>query len=133
MIRSILSILAGIAALTLISFGIEAVADPLLLRMFPQALPNQAAITQNQLSSLFLYAYTALSIACGGYVTAWIARRSQVKHAVIMGVIQTGLTVIAMLSFRDGGPLQIWIVSMVTTIPAAWCGGMLRARTAKPA
>jgi putative membrane protein (TIGR04086 family) len=101
--------------------------------MFPQALPNQAALTQNQLSSLLLYTYTALSIACGGYVTAWIARRSQVKHAVIMGVIQLGLTVLAMMAFHDEGPLQIWIVSMVTTVPAAWAGGVLRARTARPA
>jgi putative membrane protein (TIGR04086 family) len=130
MIRSILSVVAGIAALTAAAFAIEAVADPVLMRMFPQALPNEAAITQNQFSSLFLYAYTALCIAFGGYVTARIARRSQVLHAVIMGAIQTGLTALAMISFRDKGPLQIWIVSMAMTIPAAWCGGILRARKA---
>ena len=133
MIRSILAVLAGIAALTLASFAVEAVANPLLMRLFPTALPNEAAITQNQFSSLFVYAYTALCIAYGGYVTAWIARRSQVLHAVIMGAFQTGLTAVAMISFRDGGPLQIWIVSLTMTIPAAWCGGALRARAKRPA
>jgi hypothetical protein len=132
MIRSILSVLAGIAALTVSAFAIEAVANPVLMRMFPVALPNDAAIAQNQISSLFLYTYSALCIAFGGYVTAWVAGRSQVLHAVIMGVIQVGLTVLAMMAFRDKGPLQIWIVSLTTTIPAAWCGGVLRARKVKP-
>jgi hypothetical protein len=133
MIRSILSVPAGIAALTISAFAIEAVADPLLMRMFPTALPNEAAITQNQFSSLFLYAYTALCIVFGGYVTAWIARRAQVLHALIMGAIQVGLTALAMISFRNGGPLQIWIVSMTMTLPAAWLGGFLRARRSAPA
>jgi hypothetical protein len=133
MIRSILAILAGIATLTLTSFAIEAIANPLMMRMFPTALPNDAAITQNQYSSLFLYAYTALCIAFGGYVTAGIARRSQVLHALIMGAFQVGLTALAMVSFRNGGPLQIWIVSLTMTIPAAWCGGVLRARAKRPA
>ena len=131
MIRSILAVLAGIAALTLTSFIVEGIANPIMLRLFPNALPNEAAITQNQISSIFVYAYTALCIAYGGYVTAWIARRAQVLHAVIMGACQTGLTLIAMISFRDGGPLQIWIVSLTMTIPAAWCGGVLRARAKK--
>jgi hypothetical protein len=130
MIRSILAVLAGIATLTAAAFAIEAVANPVMMRLFPDALPNEAAITQNQFSSLFLYAYTALCIAAGGYVTAWIARRSHVRHALIMGAIQTGLTALAMVSFREGGPLQIWIVSMAVTIPAAWGGGVLYAKRA---
>jgi len=47
MIRSVLAMVAGIAALTVTSFAIEALADPLLMRMFPQALPTRAAVGQN--------------------------------------------------------------------------------------
>jgi hypothetical protein len=69
-IRSILAVLAGIAVLTIISFGIEAAADPLMMRMFPQALPTRAALSQNQWATLFMLTYTMLSVAAGGYVTA---------------------------------------------------------------
>jgi hypothetical protein len=45
MIRSALAVLAGIVVLTVTSFAIEAVVDPLLLRTFPNALPRRAAIS----------------------------------------------------------------------------------------
>jgi hypothetical protein len=127
-IRSILAVLAGIATLTAASFAIEAVADPLMMRMFPQSLPNRAAITYNLWAALFMFAYTAFWVAAGGYVTAWIARRSPVLHAVVMGVIQVALTVWAMMSLREQAPLRNWIVAIVLTIPTAWLGGLLRAK-----
>jgi hypothetical protein len=132
-IRSILAVLAGIATLTAASFAIEAAADPLLLRMFPHALPNRAAISYNLWSALFMFAYTALCVAAGGYVTAWIARRSPVLHAVMTGVIQVALTVWAMMSLPEQAPLRNWIVAIVLTIPTAWLGGLLRAKQTRSA
>lgn len=126
MIRSILSVLAGIAALTITSFAIEAVADPVMMRLFPQALPTRAAISQNLPASLFSFLYTALCIVFGGYVTAWISKRAPVWHAVILGVIQVALTVLAMTTLRVEAPLRNWIVALVITIPCAWFGGNLR-------
>jgi hypothetical protein len=128
MIRSILAVLAGIVVLTVLSFAIEAVADPLLLKLFPQALPDQTALSYNLPVSLFTLAYTALSIAVGGYVTALLARRLPVRHAVIMGAIEVVFTAGAMLSFRDQAPLRNWILAMAIAVPAAWSGGRIRAR-----
>ena len=128
MIRSILAVLAGIAVLTITSFAIEAVANPLLMRMFPNALPNQSAINHNLPATLFLFTYTALCVAAGGYVTAWLARRSERLHAVIMGGVQALLTVWAMLSIPDQAPMRTWITGIALTVPAAWCGGMLRTK-----
>jgi hypothetical protein len=127
MIRSALAIMAGIAVLTATSFAIEAAANPLMMRMFPHSLPTSAAIGYNLPANLFLYAYTALCVACGGYVTARLANRAPVRHSVIMGVVQVALTVLAMVSLREAGPLRNWIAAMVLTVPAAWCGGVLRA------
>jgi hypothetical protein len=93
MIRSLLALLAGIALLTATSFAIEAVANPLLTRTFPELLPNKAAIQHYGFANLFLFAYTALCVTAGGYVTAWAANRRPVRHAVIMGTIQLALTV----------------------------------------
>ena len=131
MIRSVLAVLAGIAVLTATSFAIEAVANPLLMRMFPNALPNQSAISHNLPATLFLFTYTSLCVATGGYVTAWVAHRSKALHAVIMGGIQTVLTVWAMLSIPDQAPLRNWIVGIALTVPAAWCGGVLRTRVVR--
>jgi hypothetical protein len=130
MIRSILAILAGIVTLTITSFAIEAVADPLMMRLFPHALPNRAAVSQSLPATVFLLAYTGLCVAAGGYVTAWLARRSPIFHSLLMGAFQFALTVWAMmsLSLRNEAPLRNWIGALVFTFPAAWCGGLLRAK-----
>ncbi|HKV04244.1 MAG TPA: hypothetical protein VJO53_03935 [Candidatus Acidoferrales bacterium] len=128
MIRSVLAVLVGIAVLTITSFAIEAAADPLLMRMFPNALPNSAALSHNLPARLFMMAYTMICVAAGGYVTAWIARRSQVRHAVIMGAVQVVLTVWAMFTLPHQAPLWGWITGMALTVPAAWIGGVIRAK-----
>ena len=127
-IRSVLAVLAGIVTLTVTSFAIEAAADPLLMWMFPHALPNRAAISYNLWSALLMFSYTFLCVVAGGYVTAWIARRAPVLHALVMGVVQVALTFWAMKAFADIAPMRNWIVAIALTIPAAWLGGALRAR-----
>jgi len=125
---SILAVIAGIAVLTATSFAVEAAVDPLLMHAFPQALPNRAALGYNLPASILLFAYTSLCIVAGGYVAAWIARRSPVWHAAAMGLVQEGLTVWAMASLGDIAPRRNWIVTLIVTIPMAICGGHLRAR-----
>jgi drug/metabolite transporter superfamily protein YnfA len=131
MIRGLLAVLAGIAVLTITSFAIEAAADLLLMRLFPRALPDRAAIGHNLPASLFMFAYTTLCVVAGGYATAWVARRAPVWHATLMGVVQVALTVWAMISLRHQAPLRNWIVALVLTLPAAAIGGVLRAEHAK--
>jgi hypothetical protein len=128
MVRSILAVIAGIAVLTAASFAIEAAADPILMRLFPHALPNRAAISSNVPASILLFAYTSACVVLGGYVAAWIAQRSPVWHATAMGLVQEALTVWAMMSLGDVAPRRNWIVTLIVTIPAALCGGWLRTR-----
>jgi hypothetical protein len=113
MLRSTLAVLAGIAVLTVTSFAIEAVAG----RFLPFAGQR-----------VFTMLYTLLCIAAGGFVTAWIARRSPVRHAAIMGAIEAVMTVGAMFAMRGGDPLWIWILSIALIVPAAALGGAARAR-----
>ena len=127
-LRSILAVLAGIVTLTIASFAIEAVADPLMIRLFPHALPNASAIAFNPLAGLVTMLYTSLCVAAGGYVTAWLARRAPVQHAVMMGAVEVALTVAAMLRFGKMAPMRSWIATIILTIPFAWLGGALRAR-----
>ena len=128
MIRSVLAVIAGLVALTVFSFALEFATNPLLLKLFPKSLPDEAAISFNPLAGAFVIAYSLLCIAFGGYVTAWIARRAPVKHALAMGGLQLVLTVFAMMSFYAQAPLRNWIAALLLTVPAAWCGGFLRQR-----
>jgi len=128
MIRSIAAVLAGVIVLTVTSFAIEWAVDPLLPRLFPQELPNRSALETNLYAALFMYFYTALCVAAGGYVSAWVARRSPVAHAVAMGVVELGLTVWAMKAVVVHAPLRNWIVGIAMVVPAAWCGGLLRSK-----
>ena len=128
MIRSALAVLAGIVTLTITSFAVEAAVDPLMMRLFPNTLPNRAAISYNLPATLFLFSYTFLCVGAGGYVTAWLARRSPVLHSLLMGAVQVALTVWAMFALRNEAPLRNWIGALVFTIPAAWCGGILSAK-----
>jgi hypothetical protein len=128
MLRSALAVLAGIATLTAASFAIEALLDPLLLWAFPFALPDRAAINRNLPASLLLFVCTTACITLGAYVSARIARRAPLTHAIIMGAIQTGLTVWAMLSIGHLAPTRNWVLSLIFTLPAAVLGGLLCAR-----
>lgn len=132
MIRSILAVLAGLVALTIVSFGIEAVANPLLMHLFPAALPDSSALARSMPARLFMLAYTMFAIFAGGYVTAWIASRSKVWHAAVMGIIELAFTLYVMIAapFPEihASPRWGFIVSIILTIPAAALGGALRAR-----
>ena len=136
MIRSILAVVAGLIVLTIVSFAIEAAADPLLMHLFPGALPDAAALAGNFPARLFMLAYTTFSIVVGGYVTAWIARRSQLTHAAIMGAIEVAFTLYVMIaapfSEARNAPRWGWIAGMILMVPAACLGAAIRAKQAPP-
>jgi hypothetical protein len=132
MIRSILAVLAGIAVILVTSFGIEAAVNPLLMRLFPDALPNEAAMSHNAAAWLFTFAYTFLCVVAGGYITARLASRFPIRHAVALGLLQSALTVPAMMAFPNQAPWWGWAISMVMVIPAAWLGGLASLKTNPP-
>ena len=126
MLRSVLSVIAGIAVLTATSFAIEAAVDPLLLRIFPLALPGPTALSTNPWVRTLTFAYGLMCVAAGGYIAARIARRLPIKHAAAMGIVQAGLTIIAMLSPEANHASRLqWITTAILSIPAALAGGAL--------
>jgi len=132
MIRSILAVFAGLVVLTLVSFAIEMVADPLLMHLFPQTLPDAAALAENLSVRLFMLVYTTFSIALGGYVTAWIARRAQLVHAAILGVLEVAFTLYVMIAapFHEAHPAPrwVWITGAFVMIPAACLGAAIQTK-----
>jgi len=137
MIRSILAVVAGLVTLTIVSFAIEAAADPLIMHLFPHALPDAAALAGSFPARLFMLAYTTFSILVGGYVTAWIARRAQLTYATIMGAVEVAFTLYVMIAapFPEAhrAPRWGWIAGMILMIPAACLGAAIRSKQAPSA
>jgi hypothetical protein len=125
MLRSVLSIPAG-AVLTVASFAIEAALHPLLIWAFPETLPSSEALSLNPWVRTLTFAYGLVCVAAGGYVTARVARRRPITHAAVMGIIQAGLTIVAMLSpvGNHASPMQ-WILIAILSMPAALVGGVV--------
>ncbi len=126
MVRSVLAVLAGIAVLTVTSFAIEMALNPLLMRAFPDSLPGPEALSANPWVRALTFTYGWICVAAGGYITALVARRRPVTHAAVLGLIQAGLTILAMLSpvANHASRLQ-WIVIAILSIPAAIAGGVV--------
>jgi hypothetical protein len=108
MLRSVLAIVAGVVALSVTSFALDAVFRP------APASPLSLV-------------YTTLCIVGAGYVTAWVAARAALAHAAIYGALQVALTLWAFFAV-GGGSRWVWIAGMILVIPAAMCGGAIRAR-----
>jgi hypothetical protein len=130
MTRSVLAILAGIVTLTAIAFGTEAIADPLLMKLFPRAFPTRSALSHSLPATAFMFTYGAVSVAAGAYVAAWLARRAPLRHAAATGIVQSALTLWAMIAMWNHAPAMNWIVSLAMPLPAALFGGWFFARQA---
>ena len=127
LLRGALAVLAGIGVFTLGLLGIDAVGTA-IVGAEPEWI-NRTLTTQ------VVWALgNAVSMIAGGYVAASIAPSARVAHALLVGAIQSGLTLAAFLTLNDGAtPAWLWITGMVLTVPAAWGGGQLAAaRGEKP-
>ena len=126
--RSISAILAGLVVLTLVSFGIEAAADPFLMHLFPRALPDAAALAASVPARLFMTAYTLLAIAIGGYVTAWIAQQNPLIHVLALALAVLLLSALSALQQRGQHPVW-YLLALVALAPTGvLVGGLIRLR-----
>jgi hypothetical protein len=119
LLRGALAVIAGLALFALGLFAANA-AGTAILGAEPEWI-NRSTNTR----VVWLFVNVACMIA-GGYVTAWIAPRARVAHAVIVGIIQTGFTLAAFLTLKGDTPTWLWVAGMVVTVPAAWLGGRLK-------
>jgi hypothetical protein len=120
LLRGALAVAAGIGVFTLALLAMDSVGAA-ILGAEPEWI-NHSTVTR------VVWALgNVLSMIAGGYVAAWIAPGARVAHAVIVGTIQTGLTLAAFFTLRnDAIPTWLWVVGMVLTVPAAWLGGRLK-------
>jgi hypothetical protein len=122
-LKSIWAVFAGFAVATALALG----ADYLVMAAAPQYADPQARVGNAGLLAAML-AYTALFGAAGAWVTAWLAPRRPMMHAVILGVIALLLALTATTVFWATAPAWYHVLSVLLVLPAAWAGGWLFAR-----
>lgn len=121
-LRSIVAVLAGLAAVFILSLGTDVVMHA--TGIYPPWLQPMAG-------SLFVLAtaYRLIYGVLGGYITAWLAPDNPVKHAVALGVIGLILSIAGAVSTWNAGFGPRWypLALVVTALPCSWLGGKLRA------
>jgi hypothetical protein len=119
LLRGALAVLGGIAVFSLALVAIDSAGSAIL--------GADVWINQSPATRVIWLCGNVISMIAGGYVAAWIAPGARVMHAVLVGTIQTGLTLAAFLTLNDDTvPTWLWVAGMVLTVPAAWVGGRLQ-------
>ena len=126
--RSIFAVIAGIAALTVVAFAIEIPLWWLVLRLFSQTFPDQAALNSNVGWMLSQFLYTVPAAVLGGYVAAWLAPHRGLAHAVAMAIVEDLLIVALIFNPPHPVPAWMWAIGLTVTPAAIIYGGYLRIR-----
>ncbi len=83
MIRSIFAVIAGSVVWTMMWLGSNA----LVMRLFPDWY-GEGGKVESAPVLLFMILRSVIFSILAGYITAWIARRSEIKHTFALGVLQ---------------------------------------------
>ena len=120
-IRSILAVLAGLVTIFATHMGTDQLMHT--LKIFP---PPDQPMYDPSLNAIAL-AYRCMFSVLGCYVTARLATRAPMAHALALGAIGTVLSTIAVFATADMnlGPRWYPIALAISALPCAWLGGML--------
>jgi hypothetical protein len=122
-LRSIGAIVAGLLATVVLSVGTDAALQA--SGVFPR---SGAAMTAGMflLASAYRFVYGAV----GGYVTAALAPRRPLRHALILGGIGLLLSLLGVAASwgkeAEMGPLWYPLLLVLTALPSTWLGARLR-------
>ena len=121
MIRSIFAVVGGFLVTAVLSLGADGVLVNLAAGSFTKS---------GQTESLFLLVlmlfYTLFFLAFGGYVTALIAKRAELAHALVLGLLGLALSVFAAMQNAETMPLWWHLTFLILLVPAVLVGGSLR-------
>lgn len=131
-LRSILGVVAGLIAISIIAEGIEFL---LVTALQGGAVTDPDAYFEVRNRPLVLglkLVYNTLAAGVGGYLAAWIGGRAHLAHGAALAVVQLVLFVWGMTASEYAGttPAWAWITLCVTMSAAIVLGARLRAARA---
>lgn len=128
MLRSILAVIAGSVTWMVTALGMDFV----LMSVAPQWF-GPGGRTERAPVLLFMMCYALGFSVLGGYVAAAVARRREIAHAFVLGLVQLAMGVAATINFWDTAPAWYHLTFLALLVPANVLGGRLRqARKAGP-
>lgn len=117
--RSVLAILAGFAAVIVLSFGTDAILHA--FKLYDDRMSDP----------LFMVAavYRTIYGVVGSYITARVAPYAPMAHSLTGGVIGFVLSILGMAAswaHPEMGPHWYPVALVITALPGAWTGGRIR-------
>ncbi|MDB4916016.1 MAG: hypothetical protein JWM95_3660 [Gemmatimonadetes bacterium] len=124
--RSVAAVAAGFIAVVVLSLGTDEV-----LHLLGVYQPWGQPMHEPSLNALAL-AYRSLFTVAGMYLTARLAPRAPMRHALIGGAIGTVIATAGAFATipMNLGPAWYPVALAATALPLAWLGGLLARRTA---
>lgn len=125
-LQSVVALLAGFAAVVVLSIGADALFH--MAGVYPAGREPMNEVGDNVLALSYRCVFGVL----GSYIAARLAPARPMLHALILGVIGTGLATLGVVATwnMNMGPHWYPISLVVTAMPMAWIGGALyRPRT----
>jgi hypothetical protein len=121
--RSVGAVAAGLFANAILA----AVADQILVWF--GVFPPWGQITYEPVPYVLALTYRTVFGVAGAYITARLAARSPMRHALALGVVGLVLSLAGIVAavVKDVGPVWYPVVLLVITMPAAWLGGRIHA------
>ncbi|HJS21926.1 MAG TPA: hypothetical protein VJ764_04665 [Steroidobacteraceae bacterium] len=122
--RSIAAVLAGLVFIFVLSLGIDQLFH--VLGVYP---PWGEAMNDTG-DNLLALSYRLVINVLGCYLTARLAPRNPMRHALILGVIGLILSTVGAIGAisMKMGPAWYPILLALSALPCAWIGGMLHVR-----
>jgi len=123
MFRSLLALMLGYVVMLVSQLGGDTALTAIAPEMMPQpGEPPDVAYFAYRLGSGFFF------IALGGYMTALLAGRAEMKHALGLAALSVVASILEVQYYPTTQPLWYSIALMFLSIPSALAGGYYRVR-----
>ncbi len=121
--RSIMSVIAGLVVIFVLSYATDAVLESAGVMESGKALPMYGS--EGLVG--FILAYRILFSVFGAWLTAYLAPRRPMKHALILGAIGVVFSVAGAFAGMKDDLAPGWYLwgLAVLALPSAWLGGKL--------
>ena len=118
--RSVGAVFSGFLAVVVLSIGTDMLMQA--TGLFPPFSEPQKFTTPLLLAAMI---YRAIYGVLGGYITALLAPRRPMVHALVLGAVGLLLSVAGAVVMRDQGHAWYSLALIVLALPSAWLGGRL--------
>jgi len=114
MLRSAGSVLLGLFTLLVLSIVLVGLQDVLLLHFFPNTFPDAKVLSTSSAVMAGGIALTTLCALLAGWLTARVAGKAEVKHALALAVVEEVFTVLLIVSHAVPSPG--WVLACNLTL-----------------